>query len=76
MSGRKTTYTQISVDELRNLRERAAKASSLQESNRILNQLNAKNDAALSDYRNRISSMNNSINNLNNMLNKQTKAAS
>ena len=76
MSGRKTTYTHISVDELRNLRERAAKASSLQESNRILNQLNAKNDAALSDYRNRISSMNNSINNLNNMLNKQTKAAS
>lgn len=50
MSGRKTTYTTISDDELRNLRKRAAQATSLKESNRLLNQLGAKNEAALAEY--------------------------
>lgn len=75
MSGIKTTYTTISDQELRRLRERAAKATNLQESNRLLNQLSAKNDAALAEYRNRINTMNSTISQLNQQLTQQGAAA-
>lgn len=75
MSGRKTTYTTISDQELRRLRERAAQATTLQESNRALNQLSAKNDAALVEYRRRINDMNSSIAQLNRQLAAQGSAA-
>lgn len=76
MSGRKTTYTTISDDELRSLRNRAAQATSLQESNRLLNQLSARNEAALVEYRTRINTMNNNITGLNRRLEEQRVAAS
>ena len=75
MSGIKTTYTTISDDELRRLRQRAAQATSLQQANQYLNQLGAKNDAALADYRNRINNMNTTINRLNQRLAQQEAAA-
>lgn len=75
MSGRKTTMVSISDDELRNLRMRAARATSLQESNNLLNQLSVKNDAALAEYRNRINSLNGNIDSLNRKLEEQRSAA-
>lgn len=76
MSGRKTTYTTISDDELRNLRRRAAQAASLQESNSLLNQLSASNEAALAEYRTRIRTMNSNIESMNRRLAEQGAAAS
>ncbi len=64
MSGRKQTYSYVSDDELRRLRNQAARATSLAESNRILNQLSRKNDDALADYRRRIAAMDTSMRNL------------
>lgn len=68
MSGRKTTYTTIADDELRQLRNRAAQATSLQESNRLLRQLGEKNDAALAEYKRRVNTMDRNINHLNQKL--------
>ena len=76
MSGRKTTYTTISSDELRHLRERAAQATSLKESNKALNMLSQKNGAAMLEYQNRINSLNNSLQNLNHKIDAQATAAS
>ena len=75
MSGRKTTYTTISDNELRDLRNRAARATSLQESNRLLNQLSAKNEAALAEYRNQARTMNRHLDHLNQRLEEQGAAA-
>lgn len=75
MSGIKTTYTTISDNELRLLRQRAAQATNLQQANQLLNQLGAKNDAALADYRNRINNMNATIDQLNQRLAQQGAAA-
>ncbi len=75
MSGRKTTYTTISDDELRRLRQQAARATSLQESNRLLNQLSARNDAALAEYRTRIRTLDSNIENLNRRMAEQGTAA-
>jgi hypothetical protein len=76
MSGRKTTYTTISDDELRRIREQAARATSLQESNRLLNQLSAKNDAALAEYRSRIRTLDRNIDSMNRRITEQGEAAS
>lgn len=76
MSGRKTTYTTISDEELRRIREQAARATSLQESNRLLNQLSACNEAALAEYRTRIRTLNNNIEQMNHRIAEQDAAAS
>ena len=76
MSGRKTTYTTISDDELRRIREQAARATSLQESNRLLNQLSASNEAALAEYRTRIRTLNSNIESMNRRIAEQGAAAS
>ena len=76
MSGRKERTVSVSESELRRLRMQAARATSLDESVRILNQLDAKNNAALRDYQNRINNLNTNINSLNNRLAAQSAAAS
>ncbi len=76
MSGRKETIVTIGESELRRLREQAARATSLQESNRILNQLSAANDAALAEYRNRITTLNNNIESMNRRIAEQGEASS
>lgn len=76
MSGRKTTYTTISDDELRRIREQAARATSLQESNRLLNQLSASNELALAEYRNRIQTLNHNIESMNRRIAEQGAATS
>lgn len=75
MSGRKTTYITISDDELSRIREQAARATSLQESNRLLNQLSASNEAALAEYRTRIQTLNSNIESMNHRITKQSNAA-
>ena len=59
MSGVKRTYTSVDTDELRRLRNRAQRAASLEESNRLLNQLLSRNDALVQDSQNRIRTLNN-----------------
>ena len=76
MSGRKITYTTISTDELRRIREQAARATSLQESNRLLNQLSASNEVALAEYRTRMRTLNSNIENMNRRIAEQGDAAS
>lgn len=76
MSGRKTTYTTISDDELRRIRDQAARATSLQESNRLLNQLSASNELALAEYRNRIQTLNHNIESMNRRIAEQGAATS
>ena len=76
MSGRKTTYITISDDELRRIREQAARATSLQESNRLLNLLSASNEAALAEYRTRIRTLNSNIESMNRRIAEQGAAAS
>lgn len=75
MSGRKITYTTITDDELRSLRNMAARATSLQDSNRFLNQLIARNETALAEYRSRINTMNSNIDGLNRRMAEQGEAA-
>lgn len=76
MSGRKRTIVPVDEIELRRLREMAAQVTNLQASNRILNQLNAKNDAVLSDYQARIQALNQNIGNMNARIANQGAAAS
>lgn len=76
MSGRKTTYTTIPESELRDLRTRAQRAASLQASNRLLNELSEKNEAALTAQRQRVEALNSRIASLNRALGEQRSAAS
>lgn len=76
MSGRKTTYTTIPESELRDLRARAQRAASLQASNRLLNELSEKNEAALTAQRQRVEALNSRIASLNRALGEQRSAAS
>ena len=74
MSGRKTMHITISDDELRSLRNKAAQAASLQKGNRLLNQFSASNEAALDEYRLRVSTMNNNMDGVNRRLAEQGAA--
>ncbi|MCR4642130.1 MAG: hypothetical protein K5697_08895 [Lachnospiraceae bacterium] len=75
MSNYTYTTTSISIAELRHLRESASRANSLQESNRILRNLAAKNDAAIAQYQSRINALNTSVRNLSTRLEQQGAAA-
>ena len=76
MSGIKTTYTTVSTSELARIRAQAQRATTLEQANNVLNQLSSKNEAALNEYRNRITAMNNTINDLNARLAAQTNSSS
>lgn len=76
MSGRKITYATIPESELRDLRARAQRAASLQASNRLLNELSEKNEAALAAQRQRVEDLNGRIASLNRALEERSGAAS
>lgn len=76
MSGRKTTYTSISVDELIRLRRQACQASSLSQCNQALQQLAERSEQLMRQQQSRIDSLNSTINGLNRTIASQDAAAS
>ena len=74
MSGRK--YTTISTDELQKLRDLAATAVTLANSNAALTALGHKTDALINDMRRRITVLNNVIDSLNSDMQRRDEVAS
>lgn len=76
MSGRKTTYTSIDVDELNALRRQASAAATLAQSNRAMQQLAERTDRFLQQQQNRVNELNRTIDNLNHTMEHRDAAAS
>ena len=76
MSGRKTSYTRISVDELARLRRQANSAATLAGSNRAMEALARSTDAFMRQQQDRINQLNDTIDSLNRTVSNQNAAAS
>jgi len=76
MSGRKTTYTTVSVDELQRLRREAAEASTLSKSNAALRRLSDKTDQLLRDQQAKVNSLNGNLQSLTKKMEQREAASS
>ena len=76
MSGKKTTYTRVRLDELNRLRRQAAEASSLAQSNQALTELGERTDRFLEEQHNRVNNLNDTMAYLNRTMERRAAADS